>query len=111
MIDPPLDAKVMVLVTQIKAKLAYRCRSTYLVASNIVHTVHGPHIYVLANPMIPYLVGVDEQGEPVFGERPNLYLEFTPGGVRLNILRYDLLFRLDLDGSNIIDGEGILWGQ
>lgn len=105
MINPPLPVELMALVNHIKETLRQRCRATYLEPTNVIHLVHGRHVYVLANPAIPMLVGVDEQGELVFGEQPNIWFEYIPWGEpRLRVLRSDLLFRVNLDGSDLQDG-------
>lgn len=111
MIDPPLEPEVMRAVAIIKAVIRARCLATMLDPTNVIHVVLGSYIYVLGNPAISELVGVNDGGELLWGERPNLHWEPTPGGVRLRIVRPDLLFRLDLDGSNIVDGGQWAWPQ
>ena len=110
MIDPPLSAEVMRVIAIVKAIIRARCLATMLDPSNVVHVVLEGYIYVLGNPLISDLLGVDDEGELVWGQRPNLHWTPAPGGARLRVLRPDLLFRLDLDGSNIVDG-GNLWPQ
>ena len=106
MIDPPLEPEVMASVNTIKALIRSRCLATMLDPTNVIHVVLEGYIYVLGNPAISELLGVDAVTNAlVWGERPNLHWESTPGGVRLRIVRPDLLFRLDLDGSNIVDGD------